>query len=81
MDAGLPTDGANLLERFEAHLPTTKTALLEAWAEIAPEIKLYAPDRYQSIQQALGQDLPLNVLVMYVFRESLRAIAEAKTKP
>lgn len=62
------------LQRFEAAPPQTRPALLKLWSELAPTVRASDPARYHCVQEALEQDIPLPVLVMYVFREARRAL-------
>lgn len=62
------------LHRFEAELPQSRPALLRLWAELAPRVRTADPPRYYSVQEALEADIPLPVLVLYVFREARRAL-------
>ncbi|MER3553173.1 MAG: hypothetical protein C4331_02145 [Meiothermus sp.] len=65
------------LHRFEAALPQTRAALLKLWSELGAAVHSAAPARYYSVQEALEQDVPFPVLVMYVFREARRALEKA----
>ncbi len=66
-----PTDP---LKRFEEALPRSREALLKLWIELAPRVRVADPGRYFAVQEALEQDIPFPVLVLYVFRESRRAL-------
>lgn len=70
----LPTDP---LKRFEERLPATRAELLKMWSEMAMKVRAVDAQRYFSVQEALAQDIPLSVLVMYVFRECRRALESA----
>lgn len=65
---------ANPLKAFEEGLPGSRPALLKLWAELAPKVRSADPERYACVQEALEQEVPLAVLVMYVFRECRRAL-------
>lgn len=64
------------LKRFEEMLPHSKHELLKLWSDLAPKVRSADPNRYYSVQEALEQDLPFPILVMYVFRESRRALED-----
>lgn len=67
---------ADPLKRFEQAPPQSRAALLKLWGELAPEVRAADPERYRCIQEALAQDLPLPILVLYIFRESRRALED-----
>ncbi len=62
------------LKRFEENPPTSRDGLLRLWSELAPKVRAVDPSRYFAVQEALEQDLPFPVLMMYIFRESRRAL-------
>ncbi|WP_277188456.1 hypothetical protein [Meiothermus ruber] len=62
------------LHRFEAHPPQDRSALLRLWAELGPMVRLADPARYRSVQEALEENIPFPVLMLYVFRETRRAL-------
>jgi hypothetical protein len=64
----------NPLKHFEEDLPHTRATLLKLWGELAPKVQAADPSRYHCVEEALEQDLPFPVLLMYVFRESRRAL-------
>lgn len=67
---------ANPLKRFEEALPHSRDGLLKLWSELAPGVRVADPGRYFAVQDALEQDIPFPVLVLYVFRESRRALED-----
>ena len=64
------------LKRFEENLPHNKHDLLKLWSDLAPKVRSADPNRFYAVQEALEQDLPFSVLVMYIFRESRRALED-----
>ncbi len=72
-----PTDP---LQRFEEGLPHSRDGLLKLWSELAPRVRVADPGRYFAVQEALEQDIPFPVLVLYVFRESRRALEDNRTQ-
>ena len=62
------------LKRFEEDHPQTRAALLSLWLPLAPLVRQADPQRYRSVQEALEQDLPFQVLVSYIHRECVRAL-------
>lgn len=69
----LPTDP---LKRLEEAPPTSREGLLRLWAALAPRVRAADPARFFSVQEALELDIPLAVLVLYVFRECRRALED-----
>lgn len=64
------------LKRFEEVLPHSREGLLKLWAALAPRVRAADPGRYFAVQEALEQDIPFPVLVLYVFRECRRALED-----
>ncbi|MCS7068114.1 MAG: hypothetical protein N2Z75_07160 [Meiothermus sp.] len=64
------------LKRFEEALPHSREGLLKLWAMLAPRVRAADPGRYFAVQEALEQDIPFPVLVLYVFRECRRALED-----
>ncbi|GIW25525.1 hypothetical protein [Meiothermus sp.] len=64
------------LKRFEQAPPHSREGLLKLWAALAPQVRAADPGRYFAIQEALEQDIPFPVLVLYVFRECRRALED-----
>jgi len=64
------------LKRFEEALPYSREGLLRLWSELAPKVRVADPGRYFAVQDALEQDIPFPVLVLYLFRESRRALED-----
>lgn len=71
---------ADPLKRFEENPPQSREALLKLWAALAPRVRAADPARYHAVQEALELELPLAVLVLYVFRECRRALEEPPTQ-
>lgn len=72
-----PTDP---LKRFEEALPHSRDGLLKLWSELAPRVRVADSGRYFAVQDALEQDIPLPMLVLYVFRESRRALEDNRAQ-
>ncbi len=70
----------NPLKRFEETLPRSRDGLLKLWSELAPRVRGADPSRYFAVQEALEQDIPFPVLVLYVFRESRRALEDNRAQ-
>lgn len=68
------------LKRFEEALPRSRDGLLKLWSELAPRVRVADPGRYYAVQDALEQDIPFPVLVLYVFRECRRALEDNHTQ-
>lgn len=71
---------ADPLKRFEEALPRSRESLLQLWNALAPKIRSADPSRYLAVQEALKQDIPFPVLVLYVFRECRRALDNPHTQ-
>ncbi|MDX2004581.1 MAG: hypothetical protein SFU83_04820 [Meiothermus sp.] len=67
------------LKRFEEALPHSKSELLKLWSDLAPRVRNADPARFFAVQEALEQELPFATLVMYIFRESRRALENDPT--
>lgn len=70
----------NLLKPFEEAPPQSREGLLKQWAALAPQVRASNPARYLAVQEALELDLPLPVLVLYIFRECRRALEAQPTQ-
>ncbi len=68
-----PTDP---LQLFEEALPHSREGLLKLWSALAPRVRAADPGRYFAVQDALTQEVPFPILVLYVFRESRRALED-----
>ncbi|RIH75275.1 hypothetical protein [Meiothermus hypogaeus] len=68
------------LKRFEEALPHSREGLLKLWAALAPRVRAADPGRYFAVQEALEQDIPFPVLVLYVFRECRRALEDNRAQ-
>ncbi len=68
------------LKRFEEALPNSREGLLKLWTMLAPRVRAADPGRYFAVQEALEQDIPFPVLVLYVFRECRRALEDNRTQ-
>ncbi len=68
------------LKRFEEALPHSRDGLLKLWSELATRVRVADPGRYFAVQDALEQDIPFPVLVLYVFRESRRALEDNRAQ-
>lgn len=71
---------SNLLKRFEEAPPQSREGLLKLWAALGPRVRASDPARYHAVQEALELELPLAVLVLYVFRECRRALEAHPTQ-
>ncbi len=68
------------LKRFEEALPHSREGLLKLWTMLAPRVRAADPGRYFAVQEALEQDIPFPVLVLYVFRECRRALEDNRAQ-
>ncbi len=68
------------LKRFEEELPRSRDGLLKLWTELAPRVRVADPGRYYAVQEALEQNIPFPVLVLYVFRECRRALEDNRAR-
>ncbi|RDI95129.1 hypothetical protein DV704_08635 [Meiothermus sp. QL-1] len=67
------------LLRFEQTPPQNREGLYRLWQELAPLVRRADPARYVAVEQALKEDLPFSVLVLYVFRECRRALEPTRS--
>jgi hypothetical protein len=70
---------ADPLKRFEEALPHSREGLLQLWTALAPRVRKADRSRYCAVQEALKQDIPFPILVLYVFRECRRALDSPRT--